>query len=74
MEDVEEKKPVVNENVEYVSEQLEGAALEAFSDVFARFQAHAESSVVRSLLNKMALDLKLHYRSRLLRSYLQRAS
>ena len=48
MEDVEEKKPVVNENVEYVTEQLEGAALEAFSDVFARFQAHAQSSVVRS--------------------------
>ena len=74
MVDVEEKKPVVNDNVEYVSEQLEGAALEAFSDVFARFQAHAQSSVVRSLFNKMALDLKLHYRSRLPRSCLQRAS
>ena len=37
----------VTMNVEYVSEQLEGAALEAFSDVFARFQAHAQSSVVR---------------------------
>lgn len=49
MDDVEEKKPVVAENVEYVSEQLEGAALEAFSDVFARFQAHALSSVVRGL-------------------------
>jgi splicing factor 3B subunit 2 len=36
-------------NVEYVSEQLEvkGAALEAFSDVFARFQAPPESSAVR---------------------------
>lgn len=36
-------------NVEYVSEQLEvkGAALEAFSDVFARFQPPPESNVVR---------------------------
>ena len=36
-------------NVEYVSEQLEvkGTALEAFSDVFARFQAPPESSTVR---------------------------
>ncbi|KIP08861.1 hypothetical protein PHLGIDRAFT_87530 [Phlebiopsis gigantea 11061_1 CR5-6] len=36
-------------NVEYVSEQLEvkGAALEAFSDVFARFQAPPESSALR---------------------------
>ena len=36
-------------NVEYVSEQLEvkGAALEAFSDVFARFQPPPESTVVR---------------------------
>ena len=59
MEDVEEKKPVVNENVEYVSEQLEGAALEAFSDVFARFQAHAESSVVRSLFKYNEIYLKL---------------
>ena len=35
--------------VEYVSEQLDvnGAALEAFSDVFARFQAPPESSSVR---------------------------
>lgn len=51
MEDAEERKPVVNENVEYVSEQLEGAALEAFSDVFARFQAHALSSAVRIFLS-----------------------
>ena len=37
------------QNVEYVSEQLEvkGAALEAFSDVFARFQPPPESNVVR---------------------------
>jgi hypothetical protein len=37
------------ENVEYVSEQLDlkGAALEAFSDVFARFQFEPEDSPVR---------------------------
>ncbi len=37
------------ENVEYVSEQLDlkGAALEAFSDVFARFQFEPEDSTVR---------------------------
>jgi hypothetical protein len=37
------------ENVEYVSEQLDlkGAALEAFSDVFARFQFESEDSPVR---------------------------
>ena len=36
-------------NVEYVSEQLEvkGTALEAFSDVFARFQPPPESTTVR---------------------------
>lgn len=35
--------------VEYVSEQLDvkGPALEAFSDVFARFQAPPDSSSVR---------------------------
>ena len=39
------------QNVEYVSEQLEvkGSALEAFSDVFARFQLNSESSSVRLL-------------------------
>ncbi|KAH9989984.1 hypothetical protein BJV77DRAFT_645816 [Russula vinacea] len=38
------------ENVEYVSEQLDlkGAALEAFSDVFARFQFEPEDSPVKS--------------------------
>ena len=41
MEDVQENKA---ENVEYVSEQLEGAALEAFSDVFARFQLPPEET------------------------------
>jgi splicing factor 3B subunit 2 len=37
------------ETVEYVSEQLDlkGAALEAFSDVFARFQFEPEDSQVR---------------------------
>ena len=37
------------ENVEYVSEQLDlkGAATEAFSDVFARFQFESEDSIVR---------------------------
>jgi hypothetical protein len=37
------------ENVEYVSEQLDlkGAAPEAFSDVFARFQFESEDSTVR---------------------------
>jgi hypothetical protein len=37
------------ENVEYVSEQLDlkGAATEAFSDVFARFQFEPEDSAVR---------------------------
>ena len=37
------------ENVEYVSEQLDlkGAALEAFSDVLARFQFEPEDSPVR---------------------------
>ena len=36
-------------NVEYVSEQLDvkGVGLEAFSDVFARFQAPPDSSAVR---------------------------
>jgi splicing factor 3B subunit 2 len=39
-------------NVEYVSERLDvpDAALEAFSDVFARFQLPPESSNVRPLV------------------------
>ncbi|KAI0056428.1 DUF382-domain-containing protein [Artomyces pyxidatus] len=47
--DVESKLGVRNENVEYVSEQLDikGAALEAFSDVFARFQFSPEDTTVR---------------------------
>lgn len=38
-------------NIEYVSEQLDikGPALEAFSDVFARFQLPTEESEVRVL-------------------------
>ena len=41
---------VKTENVEYVSEQLDvkGPALEAFSDVFARFQPPPESELVRT--------------------------
>jgi len=39
---------VVDQNVEYVSEQLDikDAALEAFSDVFARFQLPADDTPV----------------------------
>ena len=45
MEDVDEPQS----SIEYVPEQLEvkGAALEAFSDVFARFQPPQESASVR---------------------------
>lgn len=47
-------------NVEYVSEQLEvkGAALEAFSDVFARFQAPPESSAVRIANSSLCASAK----------------
>ena len=47
VKDEDEDQPM---NVEYVSEQLDvkGAALEAFSDVFARFQAPPDSSAVRT--------------------------
>lgn len=40
-----------SDNVVYVFEQLDvkGAALEAFSDVFARFQQPPEESSVRTL-------------------------
>jgi splicing factor 3B subunit 2 len=40
------------ENVEYVPEQLDlkGPALEAFSDVFARFQLPPDESLVRYAL------------------------
>ena len=43
---MEDEKP---QNVEYVSEQLDvkDPALEAFSNVFARFQAPAETTTVR---------------------------
>ncbi len=46
-------------DVEYVPEQLDvkGSALEAFSDVFARFQLPPESSSVRlKLLNIVLLS------------------
>lgn len=45
---MEDREPPV-QNVEYVSEQLDGPALEAFSDVFARFQLPPESTTVRLL-------------------------
>ena len=47
MEDVDEPQS----SIEYVPEQLEvkGAALEAFSDVFARFKPAPESASVRLL-------------------------
>ena len=47
MEDVDEPQS----SIEYVPEQLEvkGAALEAFSDVFARFKPAPESASVRPL-------------------------
>ncbi len=40
---------MASQNIEYVSEQLDvsNAALEAFSDVFARFQLPSEESSVR---------------------------
>lgn len=47
-----------NDNVEYVSEQLDvGPALEAFSDVFARFQFSLDSATVR--LPSLLLHLPL---------------
>ena len=47
MEQENEKMP---SNIEYVSEQLDinDASLEAFADVFARFQLPPEESSVRS--------------------------
>ncbi|THG99470.1 hypothetical protein EW026_g2891 [Hermanssonia centrifuga] len=56
-----EMEDVKLQNIEYVSEQLEvkGAALEAFSDVFARFQPPSDSSTVRhhDILPKATLIL-----------------
>ena len=51
------------QNVEYVSEQLEvkGAALEAFSDVFARFQAPPESSTVRETSGHTTFHFLIYY-------------
>lgn len=47
-ETVKEEPDTRNDNVEYVSEQLDvGPALEAFSDVFARFQFSLDSNTVR---------------------------
>ena len=51
-EDVKQEDGMLVQNVEYVSEQLEadGSAMEAFSDVFARFQLPPESPTVRKSL------------------------
>ena len=48
-EEVKQEDDVQTQNVEYVSEQLEvdGSAIEAFSDVFARFQLPPDTSTVR---------------------------
>ena len=48
-EEVKQEDDVQMQNVEYVSEQLEvdGSAIEAFSDVFARFQLPPDTSTVR---------------------------
>lgn len=53
-DDVKQENDVQMQNVEYVSEQLEadGSAIEAFSDVFARFQLPPESSTVRDNLSE----------------------
>lgn len=53
------------ENVEYVSEQLDlkGAATEAFSDVFARFQFESEDSTVRKLITAVPLSLSYFFSS-----------
>ena len=57
----EEDEPMPN--VEYVPEQLEvkGAALEAFSDVFARFQPPPESATVRAYISAYFLKLTTSY-------------
>ena len=46
-------------NVEYVPEQFEvkGTALEAFSDVFARFQPPPEPTTVRTLALLLSIEL-----------------
>ena len=63
----ENKEPVVTENggisdvsVEYVPEQLDvkDPALEAFSDVFARFQLPASEPTVRSQVSLSKSCLK----------------
>jgi hypothetical protein len=52
----EDEDEPMDVNVEYVSEQLDikGSALEAFSDVFARFQTSANESSVRVPLLSLA--------------------
>ena len=51
------------ENVEYVSEQLDlkGAAIEAFSDVFARFQFDTEDRPVRRPMSPVTLAILLYF-------------
>lgn len=58
------EEPEQDQNVEYVSEQLDvkGSVLEAFSDVFARFQLPPDTHTVRitatiSHINANLLDL-----------------
>ena len=45
-------------NIEYVPEQLDvqGSALEAFSDVFARFQLPPDESTVRDIYHSVSLQ------------------
>lgn len=45
-------------NIEYVPEQLDvqGSALEAFSDVFARFQLPPDESTVRDIYHSVPLQ------------------
>ena len=52
----------VQQDVEYVSEQLDlkGAAFEAFSDVFARFQLPPEENAVRLFVSP---HTELHHSS-----------
>ncbi|KAF8889874.1 hypothetical protein BD779DRAFT_1519394 [Infundibulicybe gibba] len=56
---MEDMRTVEASNVEYVSEQLDikGSALEAFSDVFARFQAPPDESL-RKMARLTVADLK----------------
>lgn len=63
VEDVKEGEDAQMQNVEYVSEQLEvdGSAIEAFSDVFARFQLPPDSATVRVSLPLVGAVLKVEH-------------